>query len=132
MSKVDKVENKDQKVEKSSTGTEIIKYPCKCSSGRSKRHPGVPPVCPICNMMHPREGSGTPVARLFHEVDALRGSTGPTPGAGAEPKASQNHYKNRSGNRCQKIIAKTMQKYKKIPPKSMPGRGRRVLRSRFR
>ena len=64
----------------------------------------------VTNMQHeaPREGSGTPVARLFHEIDALRGSTGPTPGAGAEPKASQNHDKNRSGNPCRKSIAKSM------------------------
>ena len=35
----------------------------------------------------PQEGSGTPVARLFHEIDALRGAHGPTPGPGAEPKS---------------------------------------------
>ena len=69
----------------------------------------------VPNIQHeaPREGSGTPVARLFHEIDALRGSTGPTRGAGAEPKASQNHDKNRSGNRCRTSIAKSMQKRNK-------------------
>ena len=77
--------------------------------------PGVP------NMQHeaPWDGPGTPVARLFHEIDALRGSTWPTPGAGAEPKSSQSHHKNKYGNRCQKNIAKTIQKYNKMP-KSLP------------
>ena len=58
--------------------------------GTIQKAPRGAPCVP--NMQHdaPREGSGTPVARLFHEIDALRGSTGPTPGAGAEPKASQN------------------------------------------
>ena len=64
----------------------------------------------VPNMQHdaPQEGSGTPVARLFHEIDALRGRARPTPGAGAEPKASQNHDKNRSGKRGRKSIAKNM------------------------
>ena len=76
--------------------------------GIIQKAPQGPPGVP--NMQHeaPREGSGTPVARLFHEIDALWGSTGPTPGAGAEPKASQKHDKNRSGERCRKSIAKSM------------------------
>ena len=76
--------------------------------GMIQKAPWGAPCVP--NMQHdaPREGSGTPVARLFHEIDALRGSTWPTPGAGAEPKASQNHDKNRSGKRCRKSIAKSM------------------------
>ena len=64
--------------------------------GTIEKVPREAPGAPTMQHDAPREGSGTPVARLFHEIDALQGSTWPTPGAGAEPKASQNHDKNRS------------------------------------
>ena len=54
--------------------------------GTIQKAPRGAPCVP--NMQHdaPREGSGTPVARLFHEIDALRGSTRPTPGTGRSQK----------------------------------------------
>ena len=54
--------------------------------GTIQKAPRGAPCVP--NMQHdaPREGSGTPVARLFHEIDALRGSLRPTPGTGRSQK----------------------------------------------
>ena len=79
-----------QKVKESSDGyTEIVKNPWKCSSERSKRHqkaPGGAPRVPSMQHEAPQEGSGTPVARLFHEIDVLRGSLRPTPGTGRSQK----------------------------------------------
>ena len=54
----------------------------------------------------PREGSGTPVARLFHEIDALRGADGPTTGAGADPKASQKRTKIDPETDAEKVLQK--------------------------
>ena len=54
--------------------------------GTIEKAPRGAPCVP--NMQHdaPREGSGTPVARLFHEIDALRGADRPTPGTGRSQK----------------------------------------------
>ena len=44
------------------------------------------PSVPICNTMHPGEGLGTPVARLFHEIGTFRRPRNPNPVPGGIQK----------------------------------------------
>ena len=62
--------------------------------------PGVP------NMQHeaPREGSGTPVAHLFHEFDAFRRPQDPNPVPGGIQNQSKNIIKITMGTNAKKVL----------------------------
>ena len=76
-----------QKVKISSDGhTEIITKNVEMRLGMAQKAPRGAPRVPSMQNDAPREGSGTPVARLFHEINALRGADRPTPGTGRSQK----------------------------------------------
>ena len=76
--------------------------------GTIRKVPRGAPCVP--NMQHdaPKEGSGTPVARLFHEIDVLRGAHGPHPVLGQSQKHPKNMTKIDPETDAEKVLQKSM------------------------
>ena len=103
-----------QKVEKSSDGhTEIVKNPWKSPSEQSKRHPGVPPVYPSCNMMHPRRVQGPPFPDFCMKLMPFGGAHGPHPVPGRSQKYPKNMTKVDPETDSEKVLQKVCKSIRK-------------------
>ena len=82
--------------------------------GTIQKAPRGAPCVP--NMQHdaPREGSGTPVARLFHEIDPFGGGHDPHPVRRRSQKHPKIMTKNDPETDAEKVLQKVCKIYAKV------------------
>ena len=82
--------------------------------GTIEKVPREAPGAPTMQHDAPREGSGTPVARLFHEIDPFGGGHDPHPVRGRSQKHPKIMTKNDPETDAEKVLQKVCKRYAKV------------------